>query len=117
MMMFYCYLLLTKAFLEMTVPMYLQNCLKDFDAVFLMGRLKASFFLLPLSLSVGSVQHVFHHVVINIRQLFLRPAACLTSPLLETGVGANDCKCNRDVLNVPSEARIDLRLRGRFICI
>jgi hypothetical protein len=42
---------------------------------------------------VGSVQHVFHHVVIKIRQLFLRPAACLTSILLETGVGANDCKC------------------------
>jgi hypothetical protein len=35
---------------------------------------------------VGSVQHVFHHVVIKIRQLFLRPAACLTSTLLETGI-------------------------------
>jgi hypothetical protein len=31
---------------------------------------------------VGSVQHVFHHVVIKIRQLFLWPAACLTSTLL-----------------------------------
>jgi hypothetical protein len=31
---------------------------------------------------------------------------CLTSTVLETGVGANDCKCNRDQrLNVPSEAR------------
>jgi hypothetical protein len=39
------------------------------------------FFFPPLS-----VQHVFHHVVIKIRQLFLRPAACLTSTLLETGV-------------------------------
>jgi hypothetical protein len=33
----------------------------------------------------------FHNVVIKIRQLFLRLAACLTSTLLETGVGANDC--------------------------
>jgi hypothetical protein len=55
---------------------------------------------------VGSVQHVFHDVVIKIRQLFLQPAACLTSTLLETGVGANDCKRSRDQrLNVPSEAR------------
>jgi hypothetical protein len=30
----------------------------------------------------------FHHVVIKIRHLFLRPAACLTSTLLETGVDA-----------------------------
>jgi hypothetical protein len=36
---------------------------------------------------VGSVQQDFHHVVIKIRQLFLRPAACLTSTLLEAGVG------------------------------
>jgi hypothetical protein len=28
------------------------------------------FFLLPLSHLVGSVQHVFHHIVIQIRQLF-----------------------------------------------
>jgi hypothetical protein len=43
--------------------------------------------------------------VIKIRQLFLRPSACLTT-LLETGVGANDCKCSRDQqLNLPSEAR------------
>jgi hypothetical protein len=39
--------------------------------------------------------------------LFLRPVVCLTSTLLETEVGANDCKCSRDQwLNVPSEARI-----------
>jgi hypothetical protein len=61
--------------------------------------------LIPLS-GVASVQHVFHHVAIKIRQLFLRLAACLTSTLLETGVGADDCKCSRDQrLNVPSEAR------------
>jgi hypothetical protein len=37
---------------------------------------------------------------------FLRPAACLTSTLLETGVDANDCKCSRDQqLNVPSKAQ------------
>jgi hypothetical protein len=33
---------------------------------------------------MGPVQHVFHHVVIKIWQLFLRPAACLTSTLLKT---------------------------------
>jgi hypothetical protein len=43
---------------------------------------------------VGSVQHVFHHVVIKIRQLFLRFAACLTLTLLETGAGANDHETN-----------------------
>jgi hypothetical protein len=44
----------------------------------------------------------FHHVGIKIRHLFLRPAACLTSILLETGVNANDCKCSRDQqFNVP----------------
>jgi hypothetical protein len=59
--------------------------------------------LIPLS-RVGTT--CFHHVVIKIRYLFLRPAACMTSTLLETGVGANDCKCSRDQqLNVPSEAR------------
>jgi hypothetical protein len=53
-----------------------------------------------------SVQHVFYHVVIKIRQLFLRPAACLTSTLLKTGVGAIYCKCNWDQrLNVPSGTR------------
>jgi hypothetical protein len=63
-------------------------------------------FFLPLSHYVGSVQHVFHHVVVKIRHLFLRPAACLTSALLETGVDANDYKCCRDQqLNVLSEAR------------
>jgi hypothetical protein len=59
--------------------------------------------LIPLS-GVGST--CFHHVVIKIRHLFLRPAACLTSTLLETVVDANNCKCSRDQqLNVPSEAR------------
>jgi hypothetical protein len=54
----------------------------------------------------GRYNMFFHHVVIKIRHLFLRPAACLTSTLLETKVGANDCKCSRDQqLNVPSEAR------------
>jgi hypothetical protein len=58
---------------------------------------------IPLS---GVVQHVFHHVVIKIQQLFLRPAGCMTSTLLETGAGANDCKYSWDQqLNVPSEAR------------
>jgi hypothetical protein len=43
--------------------------------------------------------------VIQIRQLFKRPAACLTSNLLETGVGANDCKCSRNQqLKLRSEA-------------
>jgi hypothetical protein len=54
------------------------NCLVETIPTFL--------FLLTLSQQVGSVQHVFHHVVIKVRQLFLRPAACLTSTLLETGV-------------------------------
>jgi hypothetical protein len=37
--------------------------------------------------------------------IIFRPATCLTSTLLETGVGANR-KCSRDQhLNVPSEAR------------
>jgi hypothetical protein len=61
--------------------------------------------LIPLS-RVGTYNMFFHHVVIKIRQLFLRPAVCLTSTLLETGVGANDCKFNRDQrLNMPSKAR------------
>jgi hypothetical protein len=34
--------------------------------------------------------------VIKIRQLFLRPAACLMSTLLETAVGANDRKYSRE---------------------
>jgi hypothetical protein len=59
--------------------------------------------LIPLS-GVGTT--CIHHVVIKIRSLFLRPAACLTSTLLETGVDANDCKYSRDQqLTVPSEAR------------
>jgi hypothetical protein len=66
--------------------------------------LRFFFFFLPLSHLLWSVQHVFHHVVIKIRQLFLRPATCLMSTLLETGVGANDYKCNRDQrLNVYSK--------------
>jgi hypothetical protein len=39
---------------------------------------------------VGSVQYVFNHVVIKIWQLFLQPAACLTSTLLKIGEVAND---------------------------
>jgi hypothetical protein len=59
--------------------------------------------LIPLS-RVGTP--CFYHVVIKILQLFLRPAAWLTSTLLKTGAGANDCKCSRDQrLNVPSETR------------
>jgi hypothetical protein len=71
------------------------------------GSYSYSHFLL-LS-QVGSVQHVFHHVVIKIRQFFLRLAACLTSTLFETKVGGNDCKCSRDQhLNVSSETRSSL---------
>jgi hypothetical protein len=45
--------------------------------------------LLPtLILLSGVGTTCFRHVVINIRHLFLRPAACLTSILLETGVDA-----------------------------
>jgi hypothetical protein len=59
--------------------------------------------LIPLS-GVGTT--CFHHIVTKIRYLFLRPAACLSSTLLETGMDANDCKCSRDQqLNVLSEAR------------
>jgi hypothetical protein len=55
--------------------------------------------LIPLS-GVGIT--CFHHVVIKIRHLFLRPAAY--PAILE--MDANDCKCSRDQqLNVPSEAR------------
>jgi hypothetical protein len=35
---------------------------------------------------MGPVQHVFHHVVIKIRQLFLQPAARLMSTLLVNGM-------------------------------
>jgi hypothetical protein len=59
--------------------------------------------LIPLS-GVGTT--CFHHVVTKIWQLFLRPAACLTSTLLETGTSVNDCKRSQDQrFNVPSEAR------------
>jgi hypothetical protein len=63
--------------------------------------------LLPSSIPLSGVGTTcFHHVVIKIRQLFLRPTACLTSTLLETGVDTNDCKYSRDQqLNVPSDAR------------
>jgi hypothetical protein len=55
------------------------------------------FFLFPtLNPLSGVGTTCFHHVVIKIRHLFLQPATCLTSTLLETGVGANDCKCSRD---------------------
>jgi hypothetical protein len=37
------------------------------------------------------IEHVFHHVVIKIQQLFLRLAACLTLTFVVTGGGANDC--------------------------
>jgi hypothetical protein len=50
--------------------------------------------LLPTLSRFGTT--CFHHVVIKIRHLFWRMAACLTSTLLETGVDANDCKCSRD---------------------
>jgi hypothetical protein len=39
--------------------------------------------LIPLS---GISTTCFHHVVIKIRHLFLRPAVCLTSTLLQSGV-------------------------------
>jgi hypothetical protein len=72
------------------------------SVVFLIAKSSSSY---PFPTLSGSVQHVFHHVVIKIRHLFLRPAAaCLTSILLETGVGANDCSRDQR-LNVPSEAR------------
>jgi hypothetical protein len=38
-------------------------------------------------------QNVRHHVVIKIRELFLQPAACLTSTLLETGVATSAYYC------------------------
>jgi hypothetical protein len=45
--------------------------------------------------------------VIKIWQLFLRLTTCLTSTLLETGVGANDCKicCQDQRLNKTFKAR------------
>jgi hypothetical protein len=68
--------------------------------------------LIPLS-GVGTA--CFHHVVIKIRQLFLRPAATSTylptylpcqPTYLETGVSTNDCKCSRKQrLNMPSETQ------------
>jgi hypothetical protein len=49
--------------------------------------LQKSLLLFPTLIPLNGVGTYFH-VVIKIRQLFLRPAACLTSTLLETGVGA-----------------------------
>jgi hypothetical protein len=46
---------------------------------------KNFFSFLPTISRVGA--KCFHHVMIKIRQLFLRPAACLTSTHLETTVG------------------------------
>jgi hypothetical protein len=55
-----------------------------------------SFFSYPNPAKWGWYNMLLYHVVIKIRQLFLQPAAFFTSTLLETGVGANDCKCSRD---------------------
>jgi hypothetical protein len=44
--------------------------------------------------------NMFNHVTMKIRQLFLRPAACLTSTLLETEVGINHYKCSHDRLEI-----------------
>jgi hypothetical protein len=42
-----------------------------------------SLFLFPTLIPISGVSTIcFHHVVIKIRQLFLRPAGCLTSTLL-----------------------------------
>jgi hypothetical protein len=65
--------------------------------------------LLHLLLTLISLSGVgttcFHHFVIKIRHLFLATARLMPT-LIETGVDANDCKCNRDqLLNVPFEAR------------
>jgi hypothetical protein len=49
-------------------------------------------------LIMGSVQCVFHHDRIKIRQLFLRPVACLSSTLLRNVVGINHCEYTRDGL-------------------
>jgi hypothetical protein len=59
----------------------------------------------PYPTKWGRYNIIFNHVVIKIRQLFIRPAAYLTSTPLETGVDANDCKCRGQRLNVSSEAR------------
>jgi hypothetical protein len=42
-------------------------------------------------------QYVFQHVVIKIRQLFLRLAACLTSTFLGNGVVVNDAAAANDL--------------------
>jgi hypothetical protein len=70
-------------------------------------NIKLILLLLPTLIPQSGVGTTcFHHIAIKIRHLFLRPTACLTSTLLETGVDANNCKCSRDQqFNVPSEAR------------
>jgi hypothetical protein len=60
---------------------------------------------------VGSVQYVFHHVVIKTRQLFLRPTAA-PSTLLETGLGAHNCKYYQQ-LNVPSNIIVPYQVKVR----
>jgi hypothetical protein len=55
----------------------------------LLFHLKYNPFSYPYPTKWGrrSVQHIYDYFMIKIRQLFLRPAACLTSNLIETGVG------------------------------
>jgi hypothetical protein len=65
------------------------------------------FFLFPTHIPLnGFGTTCRHHVVIKIRQLFLRQAYlfCLTSTLLETRMGANDCKSRHQQFNVLFEA-------------
>jgi hypothetical protein len=77
--------------------------LKNHGIIFAFNKIS---FLLPTIIPLSGVGTTcLNHVVIKIRHLFLRPAACLTSTLLETGVEAN-CIWSRDQqLNVPSQAR------------
>jgi hypothetical protein len=75
--------------------LYIEQVLKDVTFKFQSEKVKSIFILTLIPLSgVGTT--CFHHVVIKIRQLFLRPAACLMSTLLETAVGANDRKYSRE---------------------
>jgi hypothetical protein len=52
--------------------------------------------LIPLS---GAGTACFHNVVIRIRHFFLRPDVCLTSTLLETGVGTPGLRVDWEVTN------------------
>jgi hypothetical protein len=96
-------------FLDLTFQSYFKCCNQRLVLVFRLSRqtetvilrLLTSYLIydnltfptiIPLS---GVCTTCFHHVVIKIRHLFLRPAACLKSILLETGVDANDCKYSR----------------------